>query len=243
MTDEQSGHDKRLSETQKTESKQDTRRAAEEREGMARHERSALPTEEKGEKPGAGYWEGMDPEDSSDMSMNKSRFGVFEKESSSGPTVIKPGRDFGKGKDPRSLNQSGVYAEKDATVWQEMKKSVEGEDAEWCGTPSDDTCEVIGAPTGTSKREAKGAGGASEESAPGGTQGQHWRGEPWSKNPKVGGKEAPGTGETGTQGQHWRGDELPPEKKGSTGTTETRGMQTATRTEESGTPDDRPDEC
>ncbi len=33
--------------------------------------------------------------------------------------------------------------------------------------------------------------GAGEEMAPAGTQGQHWRGEPWAKNPKVGGKETP----------------------------------------------------
>ena len=31
--------------------------------------------------------------------------------------------------------------------------------------------------------------GAGEEMAPAGTQGQHWSGEPWAKNPKVGGKE------------------------------------------------------
>ena len=102
-----------------------TKEAGIEREGMARSEQSALPTEGMGEKPEAGYWDDMNPKDSSDMSMNKSRFGVFEKEGGSGPTVIKPGRDFGKGKDPRSLNQSGVYAEKDAQTWKEMAKSAE----------------------------------------------------------------------------------------------------------------------
>ena len=203
-----------------------TKEAGIEREGMARSERSALPKTGMGEKPEAGYWDDMRPEDSTDMAQNKSRFGVFEKEGGSGPTVIKPGRDFGKGKDPRSLNQSGVYAEKDAEVWKKMAKSAEGENAEWCGTPSDESCEIVGAPTGASKRSAEQGGG--EETVPAGTQGQHWRGEPWAKNPKVGGKE-----EEGPSGQHWRGDELPPERKTGAG-------------KEGEVPppvSDRPDEC
>jgi hypothetical protein len=105
-----------------------TKEAGIEREGMARSERSALPTEGMGEKPEAGYWDDMSPKDSTDMAQNKSRFGVFEKEGGSGPTVIKPGSDFGKGKDPRSLNQSGVYADKDAKTWKDMAKSDDGKD-------------------------------------------------------------------------------------------------------------------
>ncbi len=165
-----------------------TKEAGIEREGMARSKQSALPTEGMGEKPDAGHWDDMDPNDSTDMAQNKSRFGVFEKEGGSGPTVIKPGRDFGKGKDPRSLNQSGVYAEKDAQTWKEMAKSADGKDAEWCGTPSDESCEILGAPTGASKKTAEKTAAKGEETAPAGTQGQHWRGEPWAKNPKVGGK-------------------------------------------------------
>lgn len=190
-----------------------TKEAGTEREGMARSERSALPTEGMGEKPEAGYWEGMKPQDSTDMAQNKSRFGVFEKEGGSGPTVIKPGRDFSKGKDPRSLNESGVYAEKDAKTWKDMAKSAESKDAEWCGTPSDESCEIVGAPTGASKRTAEKTAGTSEEAAPEGTQGQHWRGEPWAKNPKVGGKQTGTETEPGTSGQHWRGEDMPPEKK------------------------------
>ncbi len=206
-----------------------TKEAGIEREGMARSERSALPKTGMGEKPEAGYWDDMKPEDSTDMAQNKSRFGVFEKEGGSGPTVIKPGRDFSKGGDPRSLNQSGVYAEKDAKVWKEMAKTGEGKDAEWCGTPSDESCEIVGAPTGASKRAEEQAGEGGDETGPSGKQGQHWRGEPWAKNPKIGGKE----GEEGPSGQHWRGDELPPERKSGAG-------------KESEAPppvSDRPDEC
>lgn len=206
-----------------------TKEAGIEREGMARSERSALPTEGMGEKPEAGYWDGMKPGDSSDMAQNKSRFGVFEKEGGSGPTVIKPGRDFSKGGDPRALNQSGVYAEKDAKVWKEMAKSAGGEDAEWCGTPSDDTCEIVGAPTAASKQATEQAGEGGDESGPPGKQGQHWRGEPWAKNPKVGGKEE----EAGPSGQHWRGDELPPEQKSGAGK----------KSEAPSPVSDRPDEC
>ena len=206
-----------------------TREAGIEREGMARSERSALPTEGMGEKPDAGYWDDMKPGDSTDMAQNKSQFGDFEKEGGSGPTVIKPGRDFSKGGDPRSLNQSGIYAEKDAKVWKEMAKSAGGKDAEWCGTPSDDTCEIVGAPTGASKQAAEMAGKDGGESGPAGKQGQHWRGEPWARNPKIGGKE----GEEGPQGQHWRGDEPPPERKSGAGT-ESEAPPSAS---------DRPDEC
>ena len=208
-----------------------TKEAGIEREGMARSRRSALPTEGMGEKPEAGYWDGMDPGDSTHAAQNKSQYGVFDKEGGSGPTVIKPGRDFGKGKDPRSLNQSGVYAEKDAEVWKKMAKSAEGENAEWCGTPSDESCEIVGAPTGASKRSAEQGGEGGDKTAPAGTQGQHWRGEPWAKNPKVGGKEE--EEEEGPSGQHWRGDELPPERKTGAG-------------KEGEVPppvSDRPDEC
>ena len=213
MTDEQSGHDKNLSKTKNIQTDQNTRRAAEEREGMARTERSALPKTGLGEKPEAGYWDQTDPKDSSDMSMDKSRFGVFEKEGGTGASVAKAGTDFKK--DVRPMNQSGIYAEKDAQTWKDMAKSGEGKDAEWCGTPSDETCEIVGAPTGASKRtaeETRGTGGTSEETAPTGTQGQHWRGEPWAKNPKVGGKETT-ENEPGTAGQHWRGEDMPSEKK------------------------------
>ena len=90
---------------------------------MGMNERSALPTEGMGEKPGAGYWDQMKPEDSSDMSMDKSRFGVFEKEGGTGPSVAKEGTDFKK--DVRPMNQSGIYAEKDAKTWKDMAKSGE----------------------------------------------------------------------------------------------------------------------
>ena len=163
--------------------------------------------------------------------MNKSQFGVFEKEGGSGPTVIKPGRDFGKGKDPRSLNQSGVYAEKDAQIWKEMAKSSGDRDAEWSGTPSDESSEIVGAPTGASKK-------ASE--TPKGTQGQHWRGEPWAKNPKVGGKETE-TG-SGTSGQHWRGEDMPVERGAGTGTGTDRESSSGKGVESSKTASDRPDE-
>ena len=206
-----------------------TKEAGIEREGMARSERSALPKTGMGENPEAGYWDDMKPEDSTDMAQNKSRFGVFEKEGGSGPTVIKPGRDFSKGGDPRALNQSGVYAEKDAKVWKEMAKSAGGEDAEWCGTPADDTCDSGGAPTAASKQAAEKAGEGDDESGPAGKQGQHWSGEPWAKNPKVGGKE----GEAGPSGQHWRGDEPPPERKSGAGK-ESEAPPPAS---------DRPDEC
>ena len=178
-----------------------TKEAGIEREGMARSRRSALPTEGMGEKPEAGYWDGMDPGDSTHAAQNKSQYGVFDKEGGSGPTVIKPGRDFSRGGDPRSLNQSGVYAEKDAGVWKKMAESTEGKDAEWCGTPSDETCEIVGAPMGASKR-------ADGETAPTGKEGQHWRGEPRAENPKVRGEEE------GPSGQHWRGEELPSGRKG-----------------------------
>lgn len=192
-----------------------TKEAGIEREGMARSERSALPTEGMGEKPEAGYWDDMSPKDSTDMAQNKSRFGVFEKEGGSGPTVIKPGSDFGKGKDPRSLNQSGVYADKDAQTWKDMAKSSGDTDAEWSGTPSDESSEIVGAPTGASKKAMKKTGGTDEETGPEGTQGQHWRGEPWAKNPKVGGKEKTRTeDEQGTSGQHWTGEDMPPERSG-----------------------------
>jgi hypothetical protein len=117
----------------------------------------------------------MKPQDSSDMSMNKSRFGVFEKEGGTGASVAKQGTDFKK--DVRPMNQSGIYAEKDAQTWKDMAKSGEGKDAEWCGTPSDESCEIVGAPTGASKHATEKAGGTSEETATEGTQGQHWRGE------------------------------------------------------------------
>lgn len=208
MTEEQSGHDKGLSKTKNIQTDQNTRRAAEEREGMGQHERSALPTEGLGEKPAAGYWDQMKPEDSSDMSMDKSRFGVFQKEGGTGPAVAKQGTDYNK--DVRPMNQSGIYAEKDAKTWKDMAKS--GKDTEWCGTPSDESCEILGAPTGASKKTTEKTGGSSEETAPTGTEGQHWRGEPWAKNPKVGGKDTTET-EPGTSGQHWRGEDMPPEKK------------------------------
>ncbi|MEN6343506.1 MAG: hypothetical protein ABFC89_13220 [Methanospirillum sp.] len=186
MTEEQSGHDKSLSKTKNIQTDQNTRRAAEEREGMGMHERSALPKTGMGEKPEAGYWDQMKPEDSSDMSMDKSRFGVFEKEGGTGASVAKEGTDYRK--DVRPMNQSGVYAEKDAKTWKDMAK---GQDAG-------------GASKGTSE--------TGEETASTGTQGQHWRGEPWAKNPKVGGKETTET-EPGTSGQHWRGEDMPTEKK------------------------------
>lgn len=197
-----------------------TKEAGIEREGMARSRRSALPTEGMGEKPDAGYWDGMEPGDSTHVAQNKSQFGVFDKEGGSGPTVIKPGRDFGRGKDPRALNQSGVYAEKDAKIWKEMARSAEGKDAEWCGTPSDETCEIVGVPTGASKRAAK-------ETTPKGQQGQHWRGEPREGNPEVGGREE------GPSGQHWRGGELPSGRKGGA---EKEGRHLSPEP-------DRPDEC
>jgi hypothetical protein len=186
MTEEQSGHDKSLSKTKNIQSDQNTRRAAEEREGMGKHERSALPKTGLGEKPGAGYWDQMKPQDSSDMSMDKSRFGVFEKEGGTGAAVAKQGTDFKK--DVRPMNQSGIYAEKDAQTWKDMAKSGEGKDAEWCGTPSDESCEIVGAPTGASKKTTEKAGGTGEETAPAGTQGQHWRGEDMPSEKKSGGK-------------------------------------------------------
>jgi hypothetical protein len=212
MTDEQSGHDKSLSKTRNIETDQNTRRAAEEREGMGKHERSALPKTGLGEKPEAGYWDQMRPEDSSDMSMDKSRFGVFEKQGGTGAAVAKQGTDFKK--DVRPMNQSGIYAEKDSQTWKDMAKSGEGKDAEWCGTPSDESCEIVGAPTGASKRATeRGEQSTDEETAPAGTQGQHWRGEPWAKNPKVGGKKMETESGPGTSGQHWRGEDMPVEKK------------------------------
>jgi len=242
MTDEQSGHDKNLSKTKNIQTDQNTRRAAEEREGMARTERSALPKTGLGEKPEAGYWDQTDPKDSSDMSMDKSRFGVFEKEGGTGASVAKAGTDFKK--DVRPMNQSGIYAEKDAQTWKDMAKSGEGKDAEWCGTPSDESCEIVGAPTGASKRTAGKIGETGEETAPAGTQGQHWRGEPWSKNPKVGGKETTGT-ETGsgTSGQHWRGEDMPVKRTKDTGTGTTGEEQTRTKGESASPTSDRPDEC
>jgi hypothetical protein len=210
MTDEQSGHNKGLSKTRNIETDQNTRRAAEEREGMGKNERSALPKTGLGEKPEAGYWDQMRPEESSDMSMDKSRFGVFEKQGGTGAAVAKQGTDYKK--DVRPMNQSGIYAEKDAQTWKDMAKSGEGKDTEWCGTPSDESCEILGAPTGASKKSTETTGGTSEEMAPTGKEGQHWRGEPWAKNPKVGGKEKTETGSE-TSGQHWRGDDMPPAKK------------------------------
>lgn len=162
MTEEQSGHDKSLSKTRNIQTEQNTRRAAEEREGMGKHERSALPTEGMGEKPGAGYWDQMKPQDSSDMSMDKSRFGVFEKQGGTGASVAKQGTDFKK--EVRPMNQSGIYAEKDAQTWKDMAKSGEGKDAEWCGTPSDESCEIVGAPTGASKQTREKTGSSGEES-------------------------------------------------------------------------------
>ncbi len=190
MTEEQSGHDKGLSKTKNIQTDQNTRRAAEEREGMGQHERSALPKTGMGEKPDAGYWDQMKPEDSSDMSMNKSRFGVFEKEGGTGPSVAKEGTDYNK--DVRSMNQSGIYAEKDAKTWKDMAKSGESKAG-----------------------ESKGAS-EKEEMGPEGTKGQHWRGEPWEKNPKVGGREMTESG-SGTSGQHWRGEDVPTEKTGKKG--------------------------
>ena len=85
-------------------------------------------------------------------------------------------------------------------------------------------------------------GGTKEETAPAGKQGQHWRGEPWAKNPKVGGKETPGTEtEQGTSGQHWRGEDMPLERGRETGTE--RKQQTGTGSESSAVTSDRPDEC
>jgi hypothetical protein len=136
MTEEQSGHDKSLSKTKNIETDQNTRQAAEERAGKAMTERSALPKTGLGEKPDAGYWDQTNPKDSSDMSMDKSRFGVFEKEGGTGASVAKQGTDFKK--DVRPMNQSGIYAEKDAQTWKDMAKSGEGKDAEWCGTPADE---------------------------------------------------------------------------------------------------------
>jgi hypothetical protein len=57
-----------------------------------------------------------------------------------------------------------------------------------------------------------------EEDAPPGTSGQHWRGEPWAKNPKVGGRET----ETGTSGQHWRGEDMPVDRAKGTESERTR---------------------
>ncbi len=133
MTEEQSGHDKSLSKTKNIQTDQNTRRAAEEREGMGMNERSALPTEGMGEKPDAGYWDQTDPKDSSDMSMDKSRFGVFEKEGGTGPSVAKQGTDFKK--DVRPMNQSGIYAEKDAKTWKDMAKSGESKEGGSKGAP------------------------------------------------------------------------------------------------------------
>jgi hypothetical protein len=45
-------------------------------------------------------------------------------------------------------------------------------------------------PTKSEAERERMKAGASEEMAPAGTQGQHWRGEPWAKNPTVGGKES-----------------------------------------------------
>ena len=114
----------------------------------------------------------MKPQDSSDMSMDKSRFGVFEKEGGTGAAVAKQGTDFKK--DVRPMNQSGIYAEKDAQTWKDMAK---GKDAEWCGTPSDESCEIVGAPTGASKHASETTGGSGEKTAPAGTEGQHRGGE------------------------------------------------------------------
>jgi hypothetical protein len=124
---------------------------------------AGIEREGKGETHGAGYWDDMRPQDSSDLAQNRSRSGVFEKDGGSGPTVIKPGSDFGKGKDPRSLNHSGVYAEKDAKTWTDM--------------------------AGAAKVDWERPRSRGEESEPGGMQGQYWRGEPWSRNPDFGGRE------------------------------------------------------
>ncbi len=210
MTEEQSEQGKDVSKTKRLETDENVRGAAKEREGMAKHERSALPTEKMGGDPGAGYWEGMRPEDSSDMSMDKTRFGVFEKRDRTGPTVAAPATSSVS--DVQPMNQSGLYAEKDSQVWKEMAKkgeSTESKDAEWCGTPSDESCEIVGAPTHASRRESGQSAGASEETTSAGIKGQHWKGEPWAKNPKVGGRETESETGPGTSGQHWRGEDVP----------------------------------
>ena len=83
--------------------------------------------------------------------------------------MAKAGTDFKK--DVRPMNQSGIYAEKDAQTWKDMAKSGEGKDTEWCGTPSDESCEIVGAPTGASKHTAERTGGTGEETAPAGHAG------------------------------------------------------------------------
>jgi hypothetical protein len=205
MSEEQSGHEKDLSKTKNIRTDQNTRGAAERREGMGKNERSALPTKGPGEETDAGYWKDMKPGDSSDMSMDKSRFGVFEKEGGTGASVARQGTDFEK--DVRPMNQSGIYAEKDAQTWKDMAAA---KDADWCGTPSDESCEIVGAPTDRDNRTRASSGRTADtggESPATGTRGQHWRGEPWAKNPKVGGKET--ENEAGRSGQHWRGDDVP----------------------------------
>ena len=67
------------------------------------------------------------------MSMDKSRFGVFEKEGGTGPSVAKEGTDFKK--DVRPMNQSGIYAEKDAKTWEDMAKSGESKAGGSKGAP------------------------------------------------------------------------------------------------------------
>ncbi len=123
MTEEQSGHDKSLSKTKNIQTDQNTRRAAEEREGMGMNERSALPTEGMGEKPGAGYWDQMKPEDSSDMSRTSR--GSASSRRRAGRALPSPRRARTSKKDVRSMNQSGIYAEKDARTWKDMAKSGE----------------------------------------------------------------------------------------------------------------------
>ena len=54
MTEEQSGHDKSLSKTKNIQTDQNTRRAAEEREGMGKTERSALPKTDWARSPTPG---------------------------------------------------------------------------------------------------------------------------------------------------------------------------------------------
>jgi hypothetical protein len=92
-----------------------------------------------------------------------------------------------------------------------------------------------GRPTGST-------GSGTGEEAPVGKKGQHWRGEPWEKNPKVGGKESAGETGEGTSGQHWRGEDMPPEKGKHAGT-ETAGQTGGSSAQTSTSQSDRPDEC
>jgi len=244
MTEEQSQQERDRAKTRGVQTGENVRAAAGEREGAARGERDAPPTRKTGGDPGAGYWEGMRPEDSSDMSMDKTRFGVFEKRNDTGPTVARQGEDSPR--DVKPMNQSGLYAEKDNPVWKEMAKkgqSDEAKDAEWCGTPSDESCEIVGAPTRPSAagREADRPGG-DDETPVTGKQGQHWRGEPWAKNPKVGGREKGGETGSETSGQHWRGDE-PPEGRATREESDTSRQQRTSGEGEKRAPDTRPDEC